>query len=51
MEIPDDVHQRGKAQASYRGMTWKDWVTEAIAEKVEREEVQRAEGERKRRSR
>lgn len=51
MDIPDDLHQRGKAQASYRGLTWKAWVTEAIEEKVEREERDRAEAERKRRSR
>jgi hypothetical protein len=49
--INDDLHARAKALAAYQGRTFKAWLERAIADAVERQEAERAESERKRRSR
>lgn len=46
--IPDDLHQRAKVLAAQQGRTFKAWVTFAIEAEVERQEVERAEADRKR---
>ena len=51
VKIDDDLHARAKAQAAYKGQTWRDWVEQAIADQTARQEAERAEAERKRRSR
>lgn len=51
VKIDDDLHARAKAQAAYKGTTWAAWVEAAIAEVCARQEAERAEAERKRRSR
>jgi predicted HicB family RNase H-like nuclease len=38
IELPDEVHHDAKVAAARRGITLKAWVTEAIEEKVVREE-------------
>lgn len=49
--IDDDLHGRAKALAAYQGRTFKAWLERAIAAEVERQEAERAEEERRRRSR
>ena len=35
-DFPDDLLRKAKSEASLKGMTLKDLVTEAVTEKVER---------------
>jgi post-segregation antitoxin (ccd killing protein) len=52
VKIDDDLHARARAlQVRKPGLTWAEWVEDAIAEAVERQEAERAEEERRRRSR
>lgn len=50
-EVPDDLHRRAKSLASWKGQTFKAWVERALAAAVEAQEAERAEDERRRRSR
>lgn len=53
VNIDDDIHGRARALhvRVHPKITWAEWVEQAIAEKVERDEAARAEAERRRRSR
>lgn len=37
VRIPDDIHHQAKVAAAIRGITLKEYVTQALAEKVERD--------------
>lgn len=49
--IPDDVHNRARAAAGYAGVSLTEWVTRAMRDAADRELAERAEEERRRRSR
>jgi len=53
VNIDDDIHGRARALhvRVHPKITWAEWVEQAIAEKVERDEAAQAEAERRRRSR
>lgn len=48
-DFPDQDHRRWKAAASWRGISLKEWVTQALNRVADLEDAERA--ERKRRSR
>jgi predicted transcriptional regulator len=50
-QIDDELHGRAKALAAYQGRTFKAWLERAITAEVERQETERADAERRRRSR
>lgn len=50
-DIDPALHRRMKLAATYRGQTLKAWLELAILDAVERQEAERAEAERRRRSR
>jgi hypothetical protein len=49
--IPRVLHTRIKALAAYKGQTLRVWVTRALAAEADRQDSERAEDERRRRSR
>ncbi len=49
--IPDDVHNRARAAAGYAGVSLTEWVTRVMAAAADEQLAERAEEERKRRSR
>lgn len=51
IDIDEDLHGRARALQVRTKLKWHQWVEQAIAEKVERDEAARSEAERKRRSR
>jgi post-segregation antitoxin (ccd killing protein) len=51
IDIDEDLHDRARALQVRTKLKWSEWVEAAIAEKVERDEAERAEAERRRRSR
>lgn len=51
LAIPDDVHNRARAAAGYAGVTLTEWVTRVMREAADSELAERAEEERRRRSR
>ena len=51
IDIDEDLHGRARALQVRTKLKWHEWVEQAIAEKVERDEAARAEAERRRRSR
>ncbi|HMG44624.1 MAG TPA: hypothetical protein VK611_25040 [Acidimicrobiales bacterium] len=51
VKIDDDLHARARALQVRKPGTWAEWVEAAIAEAVERQEAERAEEDRKKRSR
>jgi hypothetical protein len=50
-DYPDDDHQRWKLASTHRGQTLKEWIRRALNAEAERQETERAEEERRRRSR
>ncbi len=46
----DDEHQRWKVAAAYKGQSLKEWIRRALSDEADRQEQERAEAERKRRS-
>jgi len=51
MRLGAELHARVKALAEWKGQSLKTWVIRAVTEVAERQEAERAEDERKRRSR
>lgn len=49
--IDDELHRRARALAARQGRTFRAWHERALAAEVERQEVEQAEEERRRRSR
>lgn len=49
--IDDDLHARARSLQIRQRVSWEQWVEDAIRERTERLEAERAEQERKRRSR
>ncbi len=50
-DYPDDEHRRWKVAASHKGQTLKEWIRRALNDAADTQEAERAEAERKRRSR
>jgi len=48
---PEDEHRRWKLAATYKGQSLKEWIRRALNEAADRDEQQRADEERRRRSR
>lgn len=44
IDVRDDLYRRAKAAAAMRGETVKDFITSAIADRLEREAAQQASG-------
>jgi len=51
MRLGAELHARAKALADWKGQSLKTWVIRAVTDVVERQEAERAEEDRRRRSR
>jgi predicted HicB family RNase H-like nuclease len=50
-DYPDEQHRRWKVAAGHKGQTLKEWIRRALNQVADEQQADRAEAERRRRSR